>query len=227
MSKILYIEDDTRLAELVIAWLNSQKHVTEHVDTGKEGLERLKIYEYDIVVMDWELPDLTGPQICREFRDGGGATPVLLLTGRSHVDDKESGFDSGADDYLTKPFDMKELSARIRALVRRSNNEVTKTVLQAGDVKLDPRSRQVFVNDVEISLQPKELALLEFLMRHPAEPFSAETILNRVWSSESEAAPDTVRLHIMRIRQKIDEKGKESLIRTVHRVGYMLVPPEG
>ncbi len=226
MAKILYIEDDTRLAEVVIAWLNSQKHVVEHVDLGQEGLERLKVYKYDVVVMDWELPDLAGPQICREFRDFGGATPVLMLTGRREVEDKESGFDSGADDYLTKPFDMKELSARIRALVRRSNNEVTKTFLQAGHVKLDPRSRQVFVNDEEIGLQPKELALLEFLMRHPAEPFSAETILNRVWSSESEAAPDTVRLHIMRIRQKIDEKGKDSLIRTVHRVGYMLVPPD-
>lgn len=226
MSKFLIIDDDVRLAELVMAWLTSQKHVTEHVDTGKEGLERLQIYKYDAVILDWELGDLTGPEICREFRNRGGKTPVLLLTGRSDVDDKESGFDSGADDYLTKPFDMKELSARLRALVRRYNDEVAKTFLEAGNVKLDTKMRQAYLNGEAISLQPKELALLEFLMRHPNEPFSSEAILDRVWSSESEAAPDTVRLHIMRLRQKIDIKGEESLIRTVHRVGYMLVPPE-
>jgi DNA-binding response OmpR family regulator len=148
-----------------------------------------------------------------------------MLTGKKEITDKAEGLDSGADDYLTKPFDVIELSARLRALLRRTNN-VTKTVLSAGNLSLDPSSRTVTLCGNEVDLQPKEYSLLEFLLRHPNQPFNAEAIMDRVWTASSDAAPDTVRLHVMRLRNKIDEPGKESIIRTIHRVGYMLVPPK-
>jgi two-component system OmpR family response regulator len=225
MAKILVVEDDKELSGLIVDWLAGEKHVPEPVYEGSEGLERLKFYKYDVVVLDWELPGLTGPQICQHFRDSGGHTPIIMLTGKKELDDKTTGLDAGADDYLTKPFEMKELSARIRALLRRAGHEINRTVLTAGHIALDPASRRVTSNGSEISLQPKEYSLLEFLLRHPNQPFSAEAILDRVWSSESDASPDTVRLQIMRVRQKIDLNGKDSMIRTIHRVGYILVPP--
>jgi len=224
MAKILIVEDDKQLSGLLVDWLTGEGHVPDPVYNGRDGLERLKFYRYDVVVLDWELPGLSGPDLCRQYRAEGGQTPILMLTGKKELEEKETGLDSGADDYLTKPFHMKELSARLRALLRRAP-AVSQAVLTAGNLTLNPKSRQVLVNDVEINLQPKEFALLEFLMRHPNQPFSAEAILDRVWSSESDAAPDTVRIHIMRLRNKIDVIGVGSMIRTIHRVGYMLVPP--
>lgn len=224
MAKILIVEDDRQLSTLIADFLTGEGHVPEPVYKGPEGLERLRFYKYDVVILDWELPGLSGPEICKEYRDKGGETPILMLTGKKEIDEKETGLDSGADDYLTKPFHLKELAARLRALLRRKTG-VSKTTLTAGDITLNTNSRQVFRGDEEINLQPKELALLEFLMRHPNQPFSSEAILDRVWPSESDAAPDTVRIQIMRLRHKIDVDGKESMIRTVHRVGYMLVPP--
>jgi DNA-binding response OmpR family regulator len=225
MAKILVVEDDRELSALIVDWLTGEKHVPEPVYEGTEGLERLKFYKYDAAILDWELPGLPGPEICRQYRDSGGHTPIIMLTGKKELEDKTTGLDSGADDYLTKPFQMPELSARLRALLRRSGREVSRNVLSAGHIELDPVSRKVTSNGTEISLQPKEYSLLEFLLRHPNQPFSAEAILDRVWSSESDASPDTVRLQIMRIRNKIDVDGKESMIRTIHRVGYILVPP--
>lgn len=224
MSKILLVEDDRQLCAVITDFLHGDGHVPEVVYTGTDGLERLTFYKYDVVILDWELPGLSGPEVCKQYRSKGGKTPILMLTGKREIDDKANGLDAGADDYLTKPFHYKELGARLRALLRR--NEVARqTILSAGDISLNPASRQVFKADEEISLQPKEYALLEFLLRHPSVPFSSDAIMDRVWPSESDAAPDTVRIQIMRLRNKIDSEGKESLIRTVHRVGYMLVPP--
>lgn len=225
MAKVLIVEDDKQLSALIVDWLTGEKYVTEAVYKGTDGLERLKFYKYDVVILDWDLPGLSGVEVCRQFRDGGGTTPILMLTGKKEITDKAEGLDSGADDYLTKPFDVIELSARLRALLRRTNN-VTKTVLSAGNLSLDPSSRTVTLCGNEVDLQPKEYSLLEFLLRHPNQPFNAEAIMDRVWTASSDAAPDTVRLHVMRLRNKIDEPGKESIIRTIHRVGYMLVPPK-
>lgn len=225
MAKVLIVEDDKQLSALIVDWLNGEKYATEAVYKGTDGLERLQFYKYDVVILDWELPGLSGVEVCRKFRDEGGTTPILMLTGKKEITEKAEGLDSGADDYLTKPFDVVELSARLRALLRRSGN-VNKTVLTAGNLSLDPVSRKVTLNNQEVDLQPKEYSLLEFLLRHPNQPFNAEAIMDRVWTASSDAAPDTVRLHVMRLRNKIDEPGKESLIRTLHRVGYMLVPPK-
>ncbi len=224
MAKILIVEDDKQLSALIVDWLIGEKHTPEPVYEGTEGLERLKFYKYDVVILDWELPGMSGPEICQQFREDGGRTPILMLTGKKEIEDKTTGLDAGSDDYLTKPFHMMELSARIRALLRRGSVDVSRTVLTAGHISLDPSSRKVLSNGEELTLQPKEYSLLEFLLRHPNQPFSAEAILDRVWPSESDASPDTVRLQIMRLRNKIDAEGKESMVRTIHRVGYMLVP---
>jgi DNA-binding response OmpR family regulator len=224
MAKILIVEDDKPLVALICDWLTGEKHVPESVYDGTSGLERLKFYKYDAIILDWDLPGISGTEICRQFREDGGQTPILMLTGKKELHEKTTGLDAGADDYLTKPFHMEELSARLRALLRRGGSGVSRTVLTAGHVSLDPISRKVLSNGKELTLQPKEYSLLEFLLRHPNQPFSAEAIMDRVWSSESDASPDTVRLQIMRLRNKIDVDGKESMIRTIHRVGYILVP---
>jgi DNA-binding response OmpR family regulator len=170
------------------------------------------------------MPGMSGVEVCRQYRNSGGRALVLMLTGRDHVADKTQGLDAGADDYLTKPFHPDELSARLRALLRRAGS-VGSTQLQAGDVVVHPASFKVLKNGKEIQLLPKEFALLEFLMRHQNEVFSSEALLERVWPSESEASPETVRVHITRLRSKIDEPGQPSMIKTVHRVGYKLEPP--
>src|SRR5262249_34515364 len=162
MAKILIVEDDKQLSSLLVDWLTGEGDVPDPVYKGTDGLERLQFYKYDVVVVDWELPGLGVAEVCKQFRNSGGQTPVIMLTGKKEIEEKETGLDAGADDYLTKPFHMKELSARLRALLRRSP-AVSKTVLTAGHLTLNPTSRQVLINDEEISLQPKEFALLEFL----------------------------------------------------------------
>lgn len=225
MAKILIIEDDKQLSMLICDFLQGEGHTAEAVFKGKEGLERLLFYKYDAVILDWELPELSGPEICKKYREKNGNSPILMLTGKKELEEKETGLDSGADDYLTKPFQLRELAARLRALLRRPA-VASSPVLKAGNISFNPASRQVFRADVELTMQPKEIALLEFFMRHPNVPFSADAIMDRVWSSESDAAPDTVRIQIMRLRNKLDIDGKESMIKTVHRVGYMFVPPD-
>jgi DNA-binding response OmpR family regulator len=221
MSKILMVEDDAELTAMVSEWLSFERHMVEVVHMGREGMDRLRNCQYDLIILDWSLPDLTGLEICRQYRSTGGSTPIIMLTGRGSITDKEAGLDSGADDYLTKPFNMKELSARIRALLRRASN-VTSNVLTVGDIVVDPGKYKVTRGGQEIQLLPREFALLEFFMRHPDEVFSADALLQRVWHSESEATSDALRTCIKRLRQKIDANEDDSIIQTIPRVGYRL-----
>jgi DNA-binding response OmpR family regulator len=221
MAKILIVEDDLDVASMVEDWLTHEKHVVETVSNGDDADDRLRFYHYDLVILDWELPDLPGIEVLRKYRATGGSTPILMLTGKSEIDDKEKGLDTGADDYLTKPFDGKELSARIRALLRRASGKAT-NVLSAHDLVLNPVSRAVTKAGQPIELLPKEFALLEFFLRHPEEVFSVEALLDRVWKSESDSGPDTVRVTLQRLRKKIDNPDDDSVIATIHRVGYQL-----
>ncbi len=221
MAKILIVEDDLQLSKLVRDWLKLERHEVEVVNDGQEGLNRLKAYEYDLIVLDLELPVIGGMEILREFRSTGKKTPVLILTGRSTVDDKEVGLDSGADDYLTKPFHAKELTARIRALMRRVSGQMG-TVLKSGNIELDRAAFTVKRGGVEVKLVPKEFALLEFLMRNPGTVFPPDALLNRVWSNESDATVEALTTCIKRLRKKLDTEGQESIIRNVHGVGYGL-----
>jgi two-component system, OmpR family, response regulator len=221
MAKILLIEDDVDLTIVIQGWLSSHSHIVEVVHNGTDGMYSLRVCEYDVIILDWELPGMAGIEILKQYRDEGGKTPVIMLTGKRSIDDKESGLDTGADDYLTKPFHMKELAARVRSILRRGTNVQT-NVLQVGDVILDTNQHRVTRNGVNVQLLPREFALLEFLMRHPGEVFSSDALLQRVWHSESEATVEAIRTCVKRLRQKLDENEKESLIETIARVGYRL-----
>jgi DNA-binding response OmpR family regulator len=221
MAKILIVEDEPDLSEPVRAYLTHEHHLVEVVGDGLEAMERLRFYKYDLIILDWMLPGMQGVDVCKNFRTNGGTTPILMLTSRKQTQDKIAGLDAGADDYITKPFDVQEISARVRALLRRPQ-VVNSNVLRARNLVLETSTFKVTRDEHDVQLLPKEFALLEFFMRHPNQVFSAEALLDRVWSSESEASPETIRTYIKRLRQKIDVDGAQSIISTVHGVGYKL-----
>jgi DNA-binding response OmpR family regulator len=223
MAKILVVDDDKLLADLVSDSLSGEYHTLECAYNGEDARELLNNYHYDVIVLDWGLPGVTGVELCKEFRFKGGTTPILMLTGKDTIDEKEKGLDSGADDYLTKPFHLKELSARVRALLRRSGSTAPSNVLEVGDLVLDPSAHKLTRDNKEITLHPKEFALLEHLMRHPNQVFSAQNLLDRVWKSESNVGPETVRTCVKRLRQKIDIDGQPSMLENIYGVGYKLV----
>lgn len=223
MPKILVIEDDAGLNRMIREWLVFERHEVDYAENGRDGLDKLLCFQYDCVVLDWELPEMSGIEILQKFRAQGRPTPVLMLTGKATITEKEQGFDSGADDYLTKPFHMKELSARLRALMRRMHINVSSVVEEKG-IRLDSASFRVRRGDEDIQLRKNEFTLLEFLMRHSDQVFSAETLLNRVWSADSEATIDAITTCIKRLRKKLDREGEPSVIKTVHGVGYKFDP---
>ena len=223
MAKILLVEDDQGLAEMVLEWLVCERHSIEHIKDGQEGLNYLQYGKYDLAILDWTLPNRTGLDICKEHRANGGTTPVIMLTAKGAETDKELGLDSGADDYLTKPFSVKELSARIRALLRRPQLTLPNT-LQVKDLQLDTVKHTLTKNGESIQLLPKEFTLIEFFMRHPDEIFSSEALLQRIWHSDSEATPDAVRTCLKRLRKKIDGNLAENMsyIQTIPKLGYKM-----
>lgn len=223
MAKILLVEDDKDLTVIIEDSLTLQKHLVEVVHTGAEGRERLLFFEFDLVILDWQLPGLSGVEICKEYRSRGGTTPIIMLTGKGAIQEKEFGLDAGADDYVTKPFEMRELHARVRALLRRPTG-YTDNVLKAGDLMLEPGIFRVTRGETEIRLLPKEFALLEFFMRHKGQSFTAEAVLNRVWPSDSESTPESFRTCLKRLRQKIDVAGQPSVVEHVHGLGYRINP---
>jgi len=220
MPKILIVEDDEVLLESLKDCLSLEHHTIESVTDGSSGLDRMLICEYDLIILDWGLPNLSGLELCKRFRDSGGNTPVLMLTGKRSMEEKESGFDVGADDYPTKPFNMRELNARVRALIRRSGRRISGKVLKVGDVELDPSNFRVTRSGREVRLIPKEFALLELMMRNPGQLFSADALFNRVWTADENASPDIVRTHIKNLRKKLEAGSQDRIIHTIHGVGY-------
>lgn len=221
MAKILIVEDESRLCEHICDCLEAEGYTVESALNGIDAESLLKLSTYDLVVLDWNLPGVTGVELCRRYRADGGMARILMLTGKSSIEDKASGLDSGADDYLTKPFDMREVSARVRALLRRPD-EVKAEVLRCRGLELNRRSHQVMKNGAMIELFPKEFAMLEFFMCNQGETFSIEALQKRIWPSDSESSPETLRVHMARLRGKIETEGESALIRTVHRVGYIM-----
>lgn len=222
MAKILVVEDDVELSTIICDELKLRHHVSEVAHDGTEAYEKLRFYKYDLIILDWALPGMSGVEICKAFRDSGGKTPLLMLTGKNLSKEKELGLDSGADDYLTKPFDMAELAARVRALLRRPAG-YTSNAMQAGNIELDAAAFRVTRDGAEVKLQPKEFALLEFLMRHRNQFFTSEQLLDRVWKSESDATAESLRTCVKRLREKIDTDGEPSIIENVRRMGYRVV----
>ncbi len=223
MAKILLVEDDAGLCRMINDWLTLEHHHLEISTDGKDGLEKMRFYQYDLAIFDWSLPQMSGIEILHQIRKLGLSTPVIMLTGRNTIVDKEEGLDAGADDYLTKPFHMKELSARIRALLRRPRAMVGE-VFQCGDLVVDRGTYKVTKAGTELKLLPSEYALLEFLLRHPNQVFTQEALLDRVWSSESDATSNALTTCVKRLRKKIDSENQESIIKTVYGVGYKLEP---
>ena len=180
MAKVLIVEDDPQLQRKLQEWFISENHLVEAVDSGEDALQLLTNFKFDLVLLDWNLTDITGLNVCQRYRENGGTTPIIFLTGEGDIDHKEAGLNSGADDYLVKPFELRELAARIRSVLRRPH-ELLPSELKVGDVCLDPSKRSVTYGASQMHLMPKECALLEYLMRHPNHCFSAKTLLDAVW----------------------------------------------
>jgi len=221
MARILVVEDEKDLSKLIADWLRRDHHLVEQAFDGKSALGQMKSSSFDVIVLDWMLPEMEGTEVCRKYRQAGGNAAIIMLTARQSLDDKAEGFEAGADDYLTKPFQLKELAMRVKALLRRSSAE-HHTTLSIRNIELDIENHRVLKNGKEVHLLPKEFRLLEFLLRHPQRVFSADELLDSVWEMETNAHHDTVRGHVTRVRKKLDSEGEPSVIVTVHGVGYKL-----
>jgi DNA-binding response OmpR family regulator len=221
MAKILIVEDDPMIRQLVRDALETERHTVDDCQDGRSGMAFIDAGSYELLVLDWEMPHATGIELCSHFRNQGEQAPVLFLTARASMDDKEKGFAVGADDYLTKPFDVRELLIRVKALLKRPQ-QITKDILKIGGMELDTNSGVVKRNDALIRLQPRELALLEFLMRHPDTFFTAEALMARVWDTDSEATEVALRSCITKMRRKMDVEGQPSFIETSKGLGYRI-----
>ncbi len=225
MAKVLLVEDDEDLAVTISDMLKDEHHTVDTIHNGLDAMEVLKNQTYEVIILDWDLPGKSGISILREYRTAGGGTPIIMLTGKSEISQKEQGLDSGADDYLTKPFHLKELAARVRSMLRRPTMSNT-GVLTWGTLALDPTKFEVSRDGVQLRLLPRDFALLEFLMRHPTQIFSAQVLLDRVWNYDSDATAEGLRVAIRRIRKVIDlnDDLETSMIENISRVGYRMRP---
>lgn len=214
MAKILLVDDDKDLIKSLSEWLRlEEKHTVENAFDGREAVDFLAAYEFDVVVLDWEMPYKSGIDVCRYLRDNRRRTPVIMLTGRTAVGERTTGLDSGADDYLTKPFEPDELSARIRALLRRQDTPQESVALK--DVVLHPCSRQVLIHRNNEKLAPADFDLLLFLISNAGQAFSAEALLKRAWPSLPDATIPGLRMSMRRIRKLLENTASLLVIETV------------
>jgi len=221
--QILVVEDEQRMAELLEQALHEEGHQVVLARDGREGFEIARYSPFDVIVLDVMLPGMDGLAVARKLRDGGNQTPVLMLTARDAPADIVNGLNSGADDYLTKPFPLEILLARLRAVSRRGAIP-RPTCLQIADVRLDPASRQVTRGGEALNLTPREYRLIELLMRNPGRAISRETILESVWGFGSDVTENTLEVFVRLLRMKVDTRGPK-LIHTVRGFGYMMREP--
>lgn len=221
VAKVLLVEDDCEMSEVLLHTLRNRGFTVQAANDGRSALDLLRVNKYDVIVLDWMMPGLSGVDVCRSLRSAGDRTPILMLTARTSDDDTANGLDAGADDYLTKPFENKVLAARLRALLRRPPLG-SAPVLMAGEISFDPVTGTASRSGEELHLRPMVLKLLEFLMRHPGQYFTSEALLARVWHDDSMASSDTVRAHIKLLRRALDEPERPSLIETERHRGYRL-----
>jgi DNA-binding response OmpR family regulator len=221
--QILVVEDEQRMAELLEQALHEEGHQVVLARDGREGFEIARYSPFDVIVLDVMLPGMDGLAVARKLRDGGNQTPVLMLTARDAPADIVNGLNSGADDYLTKPFPLEILLARLRAVSRRGAI-ARPTCLQIADVRLDPASRQVTRAGEALNLTPREYKLIELLMRNPGLAISRETILESVWGFGSDVTENTLEVFVRLLRMKVDTRGPK-LIHTIRGFGYMMREP--
>ena len=223
-ANIVTVEDELPLITLLKYNLEKEGYKVKNAETGQEALQLIKSTLPDIVVLDWMLPDFSGIEVCKQIkRDKKLKTiPVLMLTAKSEAEDKIMGFENGVDDYLTKPFNNKELILRIKSLLKRSKPSLLEDLAIFKDLKIDRITRKVFRDDKEIKLGPTEYKLLDFLIKSPQRVYSREQLLNNVWGESINVETRTVDVHIRRLRKAINIDKKNDLIRTVRSSGYSL-----
>jgi DNA-binding response OmpR family regulator len=221
VAKVLVIEDDLLLSSVIRKWLELSRYVVELVRSGKDGLGLFAHYEYDAVILDLDIATTNGVSVLKELRSRDSNVAILALSFKQSILDKEVGYLAGADDYLTKPFDLRELSLRLGALLRRQHS-LKPALLKSGNISLDTSAGKALKGGTELKLSPTEYALLEFFMRFPNHLFTVDDLLDHVWKSDSSATAVGVRTYITRLRKKIDEAGKPSMLATVHGQGYRL-----
>ncbi len=215
----MVVEDERRLANVLKKGLIEDGFAVDQSFDGEEGQYLAESEQYDLIILDIMLPKINGLQLCQELRKKNITTPVLLLTAKSTMEDKVAGLDSGADDYITKPFSFIELRSRIHALIRRSHRE-TSPVLRTANLELDPLKHTAKRGKKTIHLTPKEFAILEFLLRHKGEVVSRTIIVEHVWDYNFDSMSNVVDVFVVSLRKKVDGGFKIKLIQTIHGVGY-------
>lgn len=221
MTKILLVDDDQNLVASLKDLLIAENYEIETAYLGQDALQLLQNFAFDLVILDWGLPDLSGIDMLKEFRRSGGATPIIFLTGQSEISDKMEGLGSGADDYVTKPFHSRELVARVRAILRRPGAylPVTKS---AGNVVMAEGSKTVTVDGKTVNLGRREHSVLEYLLSHPNRTFSAKELIKAIWPSDAEASEDAVRVCVKSLRKKITDTEGNCIVKTILGSGYIV-----
>lgn len=224
--KILIIEDEEKIARVISLELEHEGYDTATAKTGNEGIEQVRQHNWDLVILDIMLPELSGLEVLRRMRASDDVTPVILLTARDALPDKVSGLDLGANDYMTKPFSIEELLARIRAALRTQQRllqaDERQDVLRIDDLTVNEKSREVKRGTISIDLTPREYDLLVYLMRHQNQVLSREQLLSSVWGFDYYGDTNIVDVYVRYLRKKIDQPHKPSLIKTIRGVGYMI-----
>ena len=230
MKRVLIVEDETKLARLISRVLGEEGYAAETAGDGRSGLSLALTGGFDLLILDWMLPDRSGVQVVRGLRAAEVGVPVLMLTARDQVEDRVEGLDAGADDYLPKPFAFPELLARVRALTRRpwgpGEDNKEGAALSAGDVALDPVRHEVRRAGERVELTAKEFALLATLIQRPGQVYTRSVLLDTVWGSSTEVYTNVVDLYVSYLRKKLDREGESSRIRTVRGVGYTFEPQD-
>ena len=219
--RILVVEDEPRMANVLAKGLREHSYAVDVAEDGEAGLYQASINDYDVIVLDVLLPQRNGFDVCRELRGRGITTPILMLTARAAIDDRVTGFNAGADDYLTKPFSFRELLARIRALLRR-DAQLRPDVLEIYDLTVDSVSHRVSRGDREVQLTAKEYALLEYLARRKGQLVSRAEIAAHVWDDSFDPFSNTIEVYMNRLRKKIDSDHPTKLLHTRRGEGYIL-----
>ena len=223
--RILLIEDNHRLSDSLRATLLEDGYAVDAAYDGVEGEDMALLTTYDVIILDVMLPKRDGIEVCRSLRDQKVTTPILMLTARDALDDRVLGLDSGADDYLVKPFEIRELRARLRALMRReSDNKGGSLIIE--DLRLDPATHYVWRGETPLDLTAKEYALLEYMMRNPNRLITRDMVVSHIWDYDQTLASNVVDVYIRRLRRKVDDPYPIKLIETVRGAGYRLRDPE-
>jgi len=224
--RILLVEDEPEAARLLARGLREQAYAVDVAGDGRTAVFRAQTTDYDAVILDLILPKLDGLGVCQELRTAGLSVPILMLTALGEVQSRIAGLDSGADDYLTKPFDFNELLARLRAVIRRGVRPPLPDRLRAGSIELDTRSKEVTKDGQKVRLTAREYSLLEYFVRHPRQVVGRAEIAEHVWDGSYDPFSNVIDVYVQRLRRKMDETDAESVIRTRRGEGYAFMPRE-